>query len=283
MQSIARDIANNAEEIAKSGDMVATLGILRQLSLDDFGDLMFSMPLADFPALSKLLPRMAPVEVQKAWTGATGLDLLKQTVGFIRQLEAIYIRLSGKPLFGETVLDFGCGYGRLLRMLPYYTDPQNIWGVDAWDASLSHSRKCGVLANLHKSDITPQQLPTGSQRFDLAFAFSVFTHLSPGTASAALSAIRASMNIGGVFVATTRPVEYWRFKDRVEGKNLAARYEREHLENGFAYMTDPNNPDSNYGAFSAQLQWFEQPGWKLAGYDSSVTDGVQISVMLQAV
>lgn len=284
LRSTAYDILQEAESVAASGDLLATLRSLRRLSLDDFGDVMFSMPMDDFPALSELLPKMVSSEVQKTWTGAEGLDLLTQTIAFMRQLEAIYARHRGRPLSGgETVLDFGCGYGRLLRMMLYYTNPENIWGVDAWDSSLRLSRESGVLANLHKSDVTPLRLPTGGQRFDFAYAFSVFTHLSPGTAVAALAAIRASMNHGGIFVATTRPVEYWSFRDRVRGTDLADQYEAEHAAKGFAYMPDENNPDSNYGAFSARLEWFEQAGWKLLGYDSLVSEPVQVSVILQAV
>ena len=56
----------------------------RELGLDDFGELMISMPLERFPQISRLLPRMATADVQDQWTGMHGMPLLRQSANFVR-------------------------------------------------------------------------------------------------------------------------------------------------------------------------------------------------------
>src|SRR5215218_3618968 len=118
-----------------------------------------------------MLPRMAPADVQANWTGNTGAVLLGQSVNFVRLVESLSIHHTGRSLHGRRILDFGCGYGRLMRLLAYHTDPEQIVGVDAWEQSLELARHDGVLGTLVKSDDVPADLPVSE--VDIAFAFSV--------------------------------------------------------------------------------------------------------------
>src|SRR5215469_6046166 len=76
----------------------------RELGLDDFGELMFGMPMGRFPNLSRLLPRMASVEVQTMWTGTSGLPLLKQSSTFVRALACQFVRHAGRGMDGASIL-----------------------------------------------------------------------------------------------------------------------------------------------------------------------------------
>lgn len=275
--AIVQQVEVRAQHGAPISDVLAGL---RALAMEEFGELMLSLPNPEYPAISDLLPAMSSVETQQNWTGKSGLDLLAQTAAFVRQVQANYADARGGTLRDKTILDFGCGYGRILRLMYYFTDPGNLWGVDAWERSLDESRQVGILGNLALSESAPEQLPVGQTRFDLGYAFSVFTHLSPEAAEAALSAIRASMKPGGIFVATVRPVEYWK---HVKDADFAAELIRRHENEGFAYVPHVGPEGEFYGESSIQLDFFDRPGWKIVGYDWSRVDVFQISLVLEAV
>src|SRR4051812_9615577 len=113
-----------AEELAERGGSVdRVLQTLRKLGLDDFGSFFWSLPNRSYPALSAMLPRMADPATQVRWTGNSGEALLIQSVAFIRMVENIYARQGIGQLAGRQVLDFGCGYGRLTRLMYYFSDP----------------------------------------------------------------------------------------------------------------------------------------------------------------
>ena len=81
------------------------------------------------------------------------------------------------PLEAARVLDFGCGWGRLTRMLARDVTPGQLYGCDPAQGILDVCRADRVPAELARSDFLPQRVPFDGP-FDLAFAFSVFTHLS---------------------------------------------------------------------------------------------------------
>src|SRR5689334_7063890 len=89
------------------------LKVLRQLGIDDFGHVLMCMPDKNYPKLSRLLPRMASEEVQQSWTGCTGVTLLGQTCAFVRSVAYHYLKVTGMSLEGASILDYGCGYGRI--------------------------------------------------------------------------------------------------------------------------------------------------------------------------
>jgi SAM-dependent methyltransferase len=184
---------------------------------------------------------------------------------------------------GKTILDFGVGYGRIMRLLYYYSDPGRIWGVDAWAESLQTCRDAGMLGNLSQSDSVPTSLPVGDARFDVGVAFSVFTHLKPSVAESALDAVRASMADGGIFVATVRPIEFWEFLDTTQGREISVEMCHDHRTQGHAYFPHPGARGDTYGETSLALDFFDRPGWKVVSHDWSRVDYFQVSVVLQAV
>ena len=93
------------------------------------------------------------------------------------------------------MLDFGCGWGRLTRMLARDVAPGNLFGCDPAQGILDVCRADRVPAELARSDFLPQRVPFDGP-FDLAFAFSVFTHLSERAAEASLDALHAALAPG---------------------------------------------------------------------------------------
>jgi SAM-dependent methyltransferase len=256
-----------AEALARDGATAsAVLPVLRQLSLDDFGLLLLQMPAKDYPALSSILPRMTPEDIQQKWTGQSGRPLLNSGVEFVRLLRGNYQSLTGKDFSDRMVLDFGCGYGRLIRLMYYYTDPDKIFGVDAWQVSLQFCYDAGLLGNILKSEVIPETLPLNGQQFDLVYSFSVFTHLSIPPTLAAFASIRQHTAAGGLFIFTIRPVEYWEQLGQQEGGRDYSAAILEHRKDGIAFL--PTSRDGSFDTTSMSFDFLRNvPGWRMIRYD----------------
>jgi hypothetical protein len=270
-----------AERAAEARDLPAALAILRELGLDDFG-LLITDPSA-FPKLARLLPSMALASVQDQWTGSNGLTLLAQSLAFMRTLEALCARYRGAPLTGRRILDYGCGWGRLLRLALYYSDPDRLHGVDPWDRSIALCREHNVPGEIRQSEYLPERLPISTPA-EVAFAFSVFTHLSERAARTALQALRGAACDDALLVITIRPREYWRHHQSFHARS------REHLladhaARGFAYQHHGNiiaDGEAVYGdmsmthAFATRL--LADEGWRVLGFERNIGDPFQTLV-----
>ena len=259
---------------------------LRALGLSDFGQVMVSMPSADFPRLSSLLPRMASRAVQEEWTGSSGFKLLGQTVSFASSASYNYARLAGKSLSDASILDFGCGYGRIARLMYYFTGEDQVFGCDPWGKSIEICKQDGLGNNFLQSDYLPESLPLGARKFAFIYSFSVFTHLSERATRAALSTLRKYIADDGLLVITIRPVEFWEFRAEKFGAAHAIK-RREHEEFGFAFRPHGYRAavdgDITYGDTSLSLDWLKAncPDWELAGIDRALSDLYQVYVFLK--
>lgn len=268
-------------EAAAAHGLVAALRELRFLGFEDFGELMWSMPRAELPNLSAVLPRMAPEAIQKEFTGAHGLTLLQQTLSFAWMVRARYAEITGKRIDeGTRVMDFGCGYGRIIRLMYYLTNPENITAVDAWDGPIKICRECGVQANFVRTSEISGGIDIAPASVDIAYSFSVFTHLRKDAIDAAFAAMRVAMKPGGVLIATFRPIECWAFMDNRRGTSLAQEKERLHRIEGFAY-----HPITEvYGDCSIRLDLLTQiPGWRMQSWDRSLLDPHQVAVAFRPI
>ena len=273
-------------EIAATGGIDQALRKLRELCLDDFGEFMLGLPVADLPNLSSILPRMASEEVQRNWTGNSGLALLQQTTGFIRSVSYNYHKLLGKNLAERTILDFGCGYGRILRLMYYFSSPKRIWGVDPWEKSVGICRADNVLGNLAVSDYLPRSLPVGQSKFDLIYAFSVFTHLSERATKLALVTLRSYIADDGLLVITIRPSEYWPRVAPTRPNIYPERLVELHDAGAFVFVPHGREPvegEVTYGDTSFSLEWLMQhiTNWEMVGYDRLLSDPLQLVVYLR--
>ena len=123
----------------------------RNIPLDAFGYLLLDVP-PEFPNLKAFFPSMAPDAVQDTWTGNHGISLLQQSAAFMRTLVSGYEAITGHAIEDATVLDYGCGWGRLIRLLYKYVAHEQIYAVDPWDKSIEVCREHGIKAHLALSE-----------------------------------------------------------------------------------------------------------------------------------
>ena len=271
-----RTVVSRAEEAAKIGESELALQRMRALCLSDYGDVLLSMPNEAFPALSTILPQMASVETQTNWTGGSGKVLLRNSVLFTRIVEFQFRHLGRRALRDATVLDYGCGYGRLLRTMSYYVNPERLYGVDPWSRSIELCVADRVFGHITKSEYFPTELDVGEARFDLMYSYSVFTHTSLRATIAALKVLRRYIRDDGMLAITIRPIEYW---DRIDELSADQRTEmkRLHRTKGFAFLPHGTNPvdgDIPYGDTSIDPAWLSEtfPEWELRAYDRDLDD-----------
>jgi SAM-dependent methyltransferase len=174
---------------------------------DDVWALLLTQQYELYPHIRALLPDMPEPELQEMWNGVSGLRLARQSRSFYTKLKASYERHGERPLDGSSVLDFGCGWGRLTRYLLRDVAPARLYGCDPVEGILETCRGNGVAATFAKSEFLPERIPF-DERFNLAFAFSVFTHLSEVAHERCLQALHRSLRHGGILIVTIRPPEY---------------------------------------------------------------------------
>lgn len=277
------EILRTAEGLADQG-AAAVFPTLRKLGLDGFARLMWSLPRQEYPQLSKVLPKMTEQAVQAKWTGQSGFPLMVQSLSFVRAVADDYCRLTGRTLHGASMLDFGCGYGRFLRLMSYYSDPDKVFGCDPMQASLDQCQSCNIPNVTEKSEYLPKALPFPEKSFDFAFAFSVFTHTSGQAMQTALKALRLAVKDDGLLAITIRPEEYWNINPN-HAKRASAMIDA-HRSKGLAFAPHPLNTSTKtpaYGDTSVSLAKLAEIAvdWDIVGTNLSSEDFYQIIVLLK--
>ena len=258
--------------------------LFQNVSLDIFGRLLLEMP-PTYTNIKAFFPSMASNEDQDLWTGTHGLGLLIQSLVFVKDMISGYEAITNSDIRNAKVLDFGCGWGRLIRLLYKFVPYEQIYGIDPWEKSIEVCRAHGIKANLAVSDWVPRTVPFDIQ-FDLIFAFSVFTHLSEKTCAEALSTLRNHISTDGLLVITVRPKDYWFVHKKGA---FASQMCSLHDEKGFAFIPQGNmallDGDITYGDTSISINYLEKnfPQWKIVKTITNVEDPYQTLIFLHPV
>lgn len=280
----AMPILSAANKAAEKQDQKAVYRCLRELPFSDFCQAMISVP-SEFGALSKILPRLPSDEVQRNWTGHSGDALMLKSCSIARLFQNLKLRFSGRDIGGK-ILDYGCGWGRLLRLMYYFTDPEFTYGVDPMNSSLKLCREHGVGGNLALCDSIPSSLPFGETKFDFVFSYSVLTHTSEDSTRAILRVVRNHIEKTGVFVVTIRPEEFWDMRRSALGADKANALRIQHIQKGYAFapMFLDGKPSETYGETSISFEYFgklaAEEGWKVECFDCDFQEPYQIMAAL---
>ncbi|WP_143753620.1 class I SAM-dependent methyltransferase [Caballeronia arationis] len=165
---------------------------------------------------------------------------------------------------------------------------QKISSDAPWDKSIELCRESRVAATLALSEYIPTKPPFPGEKFDLIYAFSVFTHLSARSGKAVMEACRASIADNGLMAITIRPQSYWEIHDQKQNIVDVKAMHRDHMEKGFAYTPhgrEPIDGDITYGDTSMTLDYIKEnwKGWSVAGVEFNLQDAYQVIVFLRPV
>lgn len=286
MHKTIRQVLAHIDERLPHLDSRQLQGEFEKIPIEIFGKIQIDRP-QEFSNLMSWFPGMPSDDVQRSWTGTSGHPLMNQSISFIRLAMTRYRSSECVSGGNGNVLDFGCGWGRLTRLLYKYFPVENIFCVDAWDRSIDLCRYHRVHGQLAVSDYLPRSLPTPRDlKFDLIIAFSVFTHLSEKTASICSRALRDCLSDTGMIALTIRPVEYWSFMGSMFTDQQIHQFVASHEQNGFAFF--PHNRESvegevTYGDTSMSLEYIDKNfgGLRIFGVEWSEMDPLQIIVFLR--
>jgi SAM-dependent methyltransferase len=174
---------------------------------DDVWALLLSKEFACYPNILAFLPDVPDPAVQQLWNGTSGIELAAQGSAFYTKVKARFGEHAQRPLADARVLDFGCGWGRLTRFFARDVAPGSLLGCDPVQGIVDACRRSRVPARFERSEFVPERLPFEDE-FTLAFAFSVFTHLSEPAHLACLRALHGSLAPDALLILTIRPTGY---------------------------------------------------------------------------
>jgi SAM-dependent methyltransferase len=157
-------------------------------------------PEANRSALGISIPDLPPDEVQLRFTGRTGSQNLQQAFDFY---EFILANLPEHGRDQQRVLDFGGGWGRILRFFLREFPAERLFLVDCLTAAIECARSLNAPYNIVHSQLDPP-LPFPEASFGVCYAFSVFSHLSERGSESWLRHLGDLLIRGGKLIFTTR-------------------------------------------------------------------------------
>lgn len=147
----------------------------------------------------------------------------------------------------ESWLDFGCGYGRVVRFLVERTPADRVWASDVIEEGVDFcAAEFGVHPALSRGALADVDLP---RRFDFLYAISVITHLDEENSSVFLRRLGDWLAPGGLVLFTTHG--RWSLENLAYYGNtydaMRPEIERDVREKGFAFVPYHHYSGDDYG------------------------------------
>lgn len=155
-------------------------------------------------------PRFASPEMQLSTVGGVYEQTLDEVFPFYVFVKDSCARNGTALRKNSEILDFGVGWGRIIRFFMKDVDVTRLHGVDTSAEYLGAARDTGVPGQLHQIDPLGR-LPYSDNFFDLVYAYSVFTHLPENVADHWLAEIARTLKPGALLVATVEPPRFLDF------------------------------------------------------------------------
>ncbi len=154
-------------------------------------------------SLRNILPAMPDEDVQLMFTGDKGDAVLKEGFSAYRLFKEFYENHVGPIAQCNSILDFGCGWGRIIRFFIKDIEPSRLWGCDPVESMINICKKDNKCCNFKTINTRPPT-PFQGDTFDLIYSFSVFSHLSEEMHKSLLTELSRILKPGGLLIVTTR-------------------------------------------------------------------------------
>jgi ubiquinone/menaquinone biosynthesis C-methylase UbiE len=149
------------------------------------------------------IPSFPSEEIQTRFTGVSNLSTMRQAFEFYKIIQKACAKFNHPIPSMGAILDFGCGWGRIIRIFMRDIDPAKLYGIDCINEMIDLCKETNPWCNFSVNDPQPPtQLEANS--FDLIYAYSVFSHLSENTSASWIKEFHRILKPGGVSILTTR-------------------------------------------------------------------------------
>jgi len=200
------------------------------------------------------------------WSGHESVRELERTLAVVgRSLDSF-----------ESILDFGCGCGRMLLWMGWIGESRALYGTAIDAQAIAWCREHLPYANVTVNDPDPP-LPYPDEAFDLVFNHSVFTHIDERRQDLWLAELQRVTRPGGLVVLSVHgevalPEGAWEIRDRLERDGIA--FQDGTMPAGIA-LPDwyQNTWHAPWYVFEHWGRWFEIRGY-LPGADLGFQDHV---------
>jgi len=149
------------------------------------------------------MPGFPPEELQREIHGHSGEVSLHEAHAFFREVKS-YAAYAGRPVAPHrTMLDFGCGWGRVLRLFMKDIEPANLFGTDSTSRFLMEARRCNPSLNFLACGLVPPMI-LAPESLDYVVSWSVFSHLDEFLATRWVEEFARLLKPGGLLMITTQ-------------------------------------------------------------------------------
>lgn len=149
------------------------------------------------------MPGFPPEELQRQFVGTSGQVALNEAFKFYSEIKRYAGKLGLKLGRDSRIMDFGSGWGRIIRFFLKDVAAENLYGIDV------DSEMTDICTNTvkHGNYIAIKPLPPlefSEGCFDIIYAYSVFSHLAEPVQIKWVEEFSRILKPGGILVVTTQ-------------------------------------------------------------------------------
>ena len=148
-------------------------------------------------------PRFPPVPLQERIHGHSGATAVKESFEFHNLVTSFATKLQLPVGRNTKILDFGSGWGRIVRPFMAKTELRNIIGFEPNPMFVQVARELNPYVSFVTGDYDPPTVFKDKQ-FDMVVSWSVFTHLPVTLARQWLQEFARIVRPGGLIFITVR-------------------------------------------------------------------------------
>jgi SAM-dependent methyltransferase len=160
--------------------------------------------------LGHLVAKMPDASMQANYTGSSGDSTLREGFEAYRVIKRYYEAYVGPMRNCRGLLDFGCGWGRIIRFFLKDVPASKLVGVDHSEEGIRACKRTNSWCSFELIDPNPPT-PMAPGSVDLIYLYSVFSHLPEEMHWALLEEFHRLLLPGGVLIATTRARDFIEF------------------------------------------------------------------------